>query len=153
MRPNQIKPNWARLQEKDAFINRFQTDEAKNLAKDAEAFFKRMLGFKPTAYQQELINFFEGNQFLAARWCRQSGKSWVCNALILNYAYTHPGSWIGVVAPGWRQSKAIIRRIQGFLRKMPGLCPKPSRTVLHLSNGSIIESFPNWESRQHKHER
>ena len=117
--------------------------EQVKVSQDPVKFFEQVVGFKAYKYQEDLAKDFIENQFVAMRWNRQSGKSWVCSALLLNYAYTHPGSWIGIVAPGWRQSKAIIRRIQSFLRKMPGLCPKPARTVLYLSNGSIIESFPN----------
>jgi len=57
---------------------------------------------------------------------------------------TNPGAYIGIIAPGWRQSKLVIRRIRYFLRKLPKeVCPKPQRTVLYFSNGSIIEAFPN----------
>jgi len=84
------------------------------------------------------------HQFTAMRWSRQSGKSWIAAALLLYCAVTHPGSYIGIVAPGWRQSKLVVRRIRGFLRRLPrGYCPKPGRTVLHFSNGSVIEAFPN----------
>ena len=117
------------------------------LSEDPVTFFEQVVGFRPTPYQRDLAKKFMENQFVAMRWNRQSGKSWICSALLLNYALTHPNSWIGIVAPGWRQSKAVIRRIQFFLRKLPReVCPKPNRTVLHLSNGSIIESFPNNDS-------
>jgi hypothetical protein len=114
------------------------------LSEDPVTFFEQVVGFKPTEYQKDLARKFMENQFVALRWNRQSGKSWICSALLLNYALMHPNSWIGIVAPGWRQSKAVIRRIQFFLRKLPrDVCPKPGRSVLRLSNGSIIESFPN----------
>ena len=84
------------------------------------------------------------NQFTAMRWNRQSGKSWIAAALLLNYALTHLGSYIGIVAPDWRQSKLVIRRIRFFLQKLPNeYCPNPARTVLYFYNGSIIEAFPN----------
>jgi len=114
------------------------------LSSDPITFFEQVVGFKPTEYQVDLAKRFVENQFVAMRWSRQSGKSWISAALLLNYALTHPGIHIGIVAPGWRQSKAVIRRIQYFLQKLPKeICPKPGRTVLYLSNGSIIESFPN----------
>ena len=114
------------------------------LSSDPVTFFEQVVGFKPTAYQVDLAKRFMENQFVAMRWCRQSGKSWVCAALLLNYALTHPNSYIGIVAPGWRQSKLIIRRIRFFLQKLPkDICAKPARTVLYFSNGSVIEAFPN----------
>lgn len=114
------------------------------LPKDPIVFCQKILGFKPTKYQRELARFFQNNQFVAARWCRQSGKSHMIAALLLHYALIHPNSYIGVVGPSWRQTKLIIRRINSFMRKIPkGLYQKPQRTIVRLLNGSIIESFPN----------
>jgi len=118
--------------------------EREKLSKDPITFFEQVVGFKPTVYQRDLAEKFMNNQFVAMRWNRQSGKSWIAAALLLNYAFTHPGAYIGIVAPGWRQSKLVIRRVRWFLRKLPTeVCPKPARTVLYFSNGSIIEAFPN----------
>lgn len=111
---------------------------------DPPTFFKQTLGFKPTKYQIQLTNFFTENQFVAARWCRQSGKSHIISALLLHYALIHPNVYIAVVGPSWRQTKLIIRRINSFLRKLPkGSYHKPQKTIVHLSNNSIIEAFPN----------
>lgn len=118
--------------------------EREKLSEDPVTFFEQVVGFKPTAYQHDLAEKFVKNQFVAMRWNRQSGKSWIAAGLLLNYGLTHPGAYIGIVAPGWRQSKLVIRRIRYFLRKLPKeICPKPQRTVLYFSNGSIIEAFPN----------
>ncbi|MCJ7470918.1 terminase family protein [Candidatus Bathyarchaeota archaeon] len=118
--------------------------EREKLSENPITFFEQVVGFKPTSYQVDLAKKFTENQFVCMRWCRQSGKSWIAAALLLNYALMRPASYIGIVAPGWRQSKLIIRRIRFFLRKLPkDLCPKPARTVLYFSNESIIEAFPN----------
>ena len=118
--------------------------EREKLSKNPITFFEQVVGFKPTTYQCDLATKFMNNQFTAMRWNRQSGKSYISSGLLLNYALTHPGAYIGIIAPGWRQSKLVIRRIRYFLRKLPKeICPKPQRTVLYFSNGSIIEAFPN----------
>jgi phage FluMu gp28-like protein len=66
------------------------------------------------------------------------------SALLLWYALTHPGSCIAVVGPSWRQTKLIIRRINGFLKRLPRRWyVKPRRTIVELKNGSRIECFPN----------
>jgi hypothetical protein len=44
-------------------------------------FFEQVLGFKPTDYQKQLTGYFMERQFVAARWCRQSGKSHIVSAL------------------------------------------------------------------------
>jgi len=84
------------------------------------------------------------NQFMAGRWCRQSGKSWIMAALLLWYALMHPDSYIALVGPSWRQTKLNIRRISYFLRRLPAtMYLKPQKTRLAFPNGSVIEAFPN----------
>jgi phage FluMu gp28-like protein len=119
-------------------------EKAREEAKDQPSWFRKTLGFEPFSYQQELIDAFNANQFLAARWCRQSGKSWIISALLLNYAVMHDDSYIAVVGPSWRQTKLNIRRMGYFLRKIPPYqYLKPGRTILRFTNGSVIEAFPN----------
>jgi len=111
---------------------------------DPVIFMKDFLGFQPTEYQLDLIDKFQKHQFVAARWCRQSGKSHTIAALLLHYAITHPNTSIGIVGPSWRQTKLVIRRINQFLRKIPkGYYYKPQHTIVRLKNGSVIEAFPN----------
>ncbi|MBT0160941.1 hypothetical protein G4O51_13255 [Candidatus Bathyarchaeota archaeon A05DMB-2] len=114
------------------------------IPEDPVAFMREKLGFQPTAYQLDLIDKFQKNQFVAARWCRQSGKSHTIAALLLHYALTHPNTSIGIVGPSWRQTKLVIRRINQFLRKISrGHYHKPQHTIVRLKNGSVIEAFPN----------
>ena len=95
-------------------------NNVKKLKKNPSEFFKKILGFEPYKYQKELIELFEKNQFLAARWCRQSGKSWTISALLLNYALNHEDCYIAVVGPSWRQTKLNIKRI-GYHRYVTGV--------------------------------
>jgi phage FluMu gp28-like protein len=117
---------------------------AKQLSADSVDFFEQILGFKPYAYQIEFADLFENNQFTAARWCRQSGKTQTISALLLKYAVTHPNAAIGVVGPSWRQTKRIIARIASFAHNLPrGIVSKPQKTSIDFANGSNIEAFPN----------
>ena len=118
--------------------------KAKKFSSDPVDFFEQVMGFKPFAYQVEFIRMFQENQFTAARWCRQSGKSWIVSALLLWYALTHPDCNIAVVGPSWRQTKRIISRIAYFMRKLPpDMTFKPHKTYIHFPSGSMIEAFPN----------
>ena len=117
--------------------------KVERLKSNPTEFFKQILGFEPFSYQLELIDLFEKNQFLAARWCRQSGKSWSISALLLNYALNHDDSYIAVVGPSWRQTKLNIRRISYFLRKLNDPGVKAQKTRISFPNGSVIEAFPN----------
>ena len=116
----------------------------REIFQDPVKFCTYVLGFKPTKYQEDLARKFMEHQFITARWCRQSGKSHMISALLLWYALTHPCSYIAVVGPSWRQTKLIIRRINGFLTKLPkSWYLKPRKTIVELKNGSRIECFPN----------
>jgi len=115
-----------------------------NIPTDPIQFCTQILKFQPTNYQKELIHLFQQNQFTAARWCRQSGKSQTISALLLHHALLNPNNYIGIVGPSWRQTKLIIRKINGFLHKLPkGTYHKPQKTTIHLTNNSTIEAFPN----------
>ena len=119
-------------------------ERIKEIFADPVKFCIYVLGFTPTEYQKDLAQKFVENQFITARWCRQSGKSHMISALLLWYALTHPNSYIAVVGPSWRQTKLIIRKINAFLTKLPkAWYVKPRKTIVELKNGSRIECFPN----------
>ncbi|MCW4010626.1 MAG: terminase family protein [Candidatus Bathyarchaeota archaeon] len=102
------------------------------------------MSFYPTTYQTQLITQFQSSQFTAARWARQTGKSHTISALLLHYALTNPNTNIGIVGPSWRQTKLVIKHINGFLQKLPKTAAKkPQKTTVTLTNGSTIEAYPN----------
>jgi phage FluMu gp28-like protein len=119
-------------------------EKTNQLSGDPVVFCRELLGFSPFSYQEQFIRLFMDNQFTAARWSRQSGKSFIVAALLLWYAVTHPNSAVGIVGPSWRQTKRILSRIAAFTLKLPsGYAFKPQRTQIHFTNGSTIEAFPN----------
>ena len=143
-RPNQFLAKWHEVEQEHSQIGQAVTEQTKQLSANAVDFFEQILGFKPYAYQKEFAELFENNQFTAARWCRQSGKTETISALLLKYAVTHPNAAICVVGPSWRQTKRIITRILAFAHKLPpGIVFKPQKTQIHFVNGSSIEAFPN----------
>jgi hypothetical protein len=144
MKINQILTRWQKLRQTDQQIKQARIEETQKLSADPTEFCTKILGFKPYPYQKEFIDLFKDNQFTAARWNRQSGKSFIIAALLLWYAATHANSAIGIVGPSWRQTKRILSRIGTFAEKLPpGIAFKPQRTQIHFTNGSTIEAFPN----------
>jgi len=144
LRPSQFLDKWRAFEQKNLELAEAVTAQTEALSADSGAFFEQVIGFKPYGYQKEFIDIFEDNQFTAARWCRQSGKTQVISALLLKYAVSHPNVAVGVVGPSWRQSKRIIARIAAFAHKLPaGVVFKPQKTMIHFANGSSIEAFPN----------
>jgi len=144
MRPNQLNLERTKAKAEIEVSRHVRGVYIEDLRSDPVEFFRQVLGFEPTEYQRELIRLFLENQFIAARWCRQSGKSWTISALLLNFALSHPDSYIAVVGPSWRQTKLNIRRISHFLRNIPpDRYFKPGKTVVRFTNGSMIEAFPN----------
>jgi phage FluMu gp28-like protein len=144
MRANQILPLYSRVQQSSQQIKQALNKRIQEVSADPEQFFQQVVGFTPFEYQKEFTRLFVENQFIAARWCRQSGKSFIVCALLLWYATTHPNSAIGIVGPSWRQAKRILDRIGKFARRLPpGTAFKQQKTQISFANGSVIEAFPN----------
>ena len=98
-RPNEIRLRWHNLQKNNDQLKQSVIQKTLEISADPTAFFEQIVGFKPYAYQKEFIEMFQNNQFTAARWCRQSGKTYIIAALLLWYATTHPQSSVGIVGP------------------------------------------------------
>ena len=144
LRFDQVQVREHRLYGNSAEVSKRVEEKAKEVAKDYAEFCRRYLDFEPFSYQKQLIDKYAENQFVAARWCRQSGKSWIASGLLLTDAVTNDDWYIAVVGPSWRQTKLNIRRISMFERRLPkDLYLKPQKTKLEFSNGSVIEAFPN----------
>lgn len=113
------------------------------IPKDFAKFCEEMLKLKLTAYQREAAGLFDKNDSIALRWSRQSGKTHLVSAWLLHYSLTNPSVQIAIVGPSWRQTKIPIRKINGFLSKLPkGFYRKQQATMVHLRNGSLIQAFP-----------
>lgn len=144
LRPDRVIPAWDRLQQSSKVVDEREQQKAKEVAKDYVEFDQKYLQFEPFDYQKELIELYEQFQFIAARWCRQSGKSWIASGLFLNDAILNDDFYLAVVGPSWRQTKLNIRRISMFERRLPkNMYLKPQKTKLEFPNGSVIEAFPN----------
>ncbi len=84
------------------------------------------------------------SQFIVARWSRQSGKTHCVAVLLLWSCLRNPGFNVLVLAPSIRQSKIIIRKITGFLPRLPKyVALRPFKTKIEFYNGSRIQAFPN----------
>ncbi len=134
----------------DRYSEEFQKSHEKQSTKDEPLiscgvleFFQTTAGFKPTAYQEKLL--LDENQFIAARWSRQSGKSLCLAVLSLYTALSSPNRRELILAPSFRQSRRMLRRISSFLSRLPEnvLDGRPLKTRLEFVNGSTIEAFPN----------
>ena len=144
LRPNKFSDNRAKTRGHIGSLQANRLSKVETLKTDPLEFFRQILGVEPTDYEKELIELFQKNQFVAARWSRQSGKSFTTSGILLNYALVNPNSYIGVVGPSWRQTKLVIRRIGDFARRLPpGSKITVQKTKISCPNGSIIEAFPN----------
>ena len=109
---------------------------------DPVEFCIQYLGFKPTVYQEKLLR--DPAQFIVARWSRQSGKTHCVAVLLLWSCLRNRWFNVLVLAPSVRQSKIIIRKITGFLPRLPKyVALKPFKTKIEFYNGSRIQAFPN----------
>jgi phage FluMu gp28-like protein len=142
-----VKGRIDRIYEMD--LRADERQQAKNkplITESITDFCKNKLGFTPYSYQTKLM--LDPGQFIAARWCRQSGKSHTIAAMLLHQALSKPGSRMVVLAPALRQAKKIISKISNFTRILAEqgldvMDASPTKTRLDLRNGSSIEALPN----------
>jgi phage FluMu gp28-like protein len=117
--------------------------QKRKVPEDFVEFCEKWLGLKLTDYQRFGAELVNANDSVALRWSRQSGKTHMISAWLLHYALLHPGVQIAIVGPSWRQTKIPIRKINGFLSRLPkGLYRKLQATMVSLRNGSLIQAFP-----------
>ncbi len=144
LRTNQIKSTYHKVRTQHETIAQRIIKETQELSSNPKTFFEKNLGFTPYGYQADFVKMFQQSQFTAARWCRQSGKTFIIAATLLWYAATHANSAICIVGPSWRQTKRILTRIALFTHRLPpDIALKSQKTQIRFNNGSIIEAFPN----------
>src|SRR6266849_3423559 len=109
---------------------------------DPVDFCKSLLGFQPTPYQERFLK--DSSQFIALRWSRQSGKSYIVAARMTWQAITNNGIHIAIVAPSYRQSRFVLRKVIAMAILLPReLIAIIEKTRLVFKNGSTIEAYPN----------
>ncbi len=110
---------------------------------DILEFFRTVTGFEPTDYQKKFLS--DQNQFVVARWARQTGKSLSLAVLCLHTVLSGSGRGVAILAPSLRQGQLLISRIASFLRKIPRewIDGRVLKRKLSFVNGSSIEAFPN----------
>jgi len=109
---------------------------------DPTEFCKQLLGFSPTKYQELFLR--DPSQFIALRWSRQSGKSFIVSARIIWQAITNNGTHTAIVAPSFRQSRLVLRKIIALVNRLPqALVSVVEKTRVIFKNGSTLEAFPN----------
>ena len=109
---------------------------------DPIEFCSSILNFTPTPYQEQFLR--DKNQFISLRWSRQSGKSFVVSARLIWEAMVNNGIHIAIVAPSYRQSRLVLRKITVFLERVSKrLISIVEKTRIVFRNGSSIEALPN----------
>src|SRR6266704_1942772 len=109
---------------------------------DPIEFCRSILRFTPTPYQEQFLK--DKNQFISLRWSRQSGKSYVVSARLIWEAMVNNGIHIAIVAPSYRQSRLVLRKITVFLERVSKrLISIVEKTRIVFRNGSTIEALPN----------
>jgi hypothetical protein len=106
-RPNKWFSERLGLQEDVNAVQKAQECKVEELKADPVAFFKQVLGVEAFEYQKKLLQLFEENQFLAARWCRQSGKSYAVSEALVIYLRTQ-FNHIRVIIPYGAMSAATM---------------------------------------------
>jgi phage terminase large subunit-like protein len=109
---------------------------------DPVEFCNEILGSSRRTTRQKFLR--DTSQFVVLRWSRQSGKTFIVAAMILWFALHRINTLVLIVAPSFRQSKAVIRKIAAFVPKIKPkwIQGKVGRTKIDFTNGSRVEALP-----------
>jgi hypothetical protein len=103
-------------------------------------------GFTLDAWQRDVLTSTAHQQILLVT--RQGGKSTCSSIRALHRALYTPASLVLLLAPSYRQSKELFRKVKGALAALPFPAPLTSESALELefTNGSRIVALPGKEA-------
>jgi hypothetical protein len=105
----------------------------------------RRAGIDPDPWQVTLLRSTERQLILCC--ARQSGKSLVAALLAAHQALTVPASLTLLLAPSWRQSSELFRRVKTLVVGPGAMQPvQESALSLELANGARVVSLPGTEA-------
>ena len=106
-------------------------------------FCENVLNLKPFSYQVPLLEDQSKRIVVCAG--RRTGKSLICSAKGLWYAFANPKSSILIVSATQRQSSLMFDNIAGFVEESALLresVTRNTRTLMRFTNGSQINALP-----------
>lgn len=111
-------------------------------ALDPALLFEMAVGSPPDAWQTEFLRARSPRSLILA--ARQSGKSTAVACRALHEVLYRPGSLVLCLAPAWRQSGELFRKVtaQWMALGMPVKATSRSAAQLELENGSRLVSLP-----------
>ena len=101
-------------------------------------------GKAPDPWQREVIN--RRAQRILLNCARQSGKSLVMAAAVIDEVMRRPGALILVVCPAERQSKEFVRTTALMYKRIAYLPSQESTTRLEFANGARVIALPSQEA-------
>jgi hypothetical protein len=102
-------------------------------------------GIKPDAWQQDILRSQAQQTIMLVT--RQGGKSTVSSIRALHKAEYEPGSLVLLLAPSYRQSKELFRKVKDAYAAIPNPSPLSSESALEMEfeNTSRIVALPGKE--------
>jgi hypothetical protein len=105
----------------------------------------RRSGIEPDAWQQAILRSQAKQTIMLVT--RQGGKSTISSIRALHRAEYTPGSLVLLLAPSYRQSKELFRKVKDAYATLPNPSPLTSESALEMEfeNGSRIVALPGKE--------
>ena len=128
-------------------LEAIQREKARRAGATDAVLFAQSVGVTADPWQQRVMR--SASKRILLNCCRQAGKSTTFALRALHRAVYTPKALVLIVAPSWRQSAEVLRKVQDFL----GALPVPvhletdSKTEVALKNGSRIVSLPAGEAK------
>jgi Terminase large subunit, T4likevirus-type, N-terminal len=108
---------------------------------DPALWLRKVLGFEPTAWQEQFLRARRGASILALT-ARQVGKTTVAAWAIAHSMLFMPGSLSVIACPAQRQSGEAVRRVRAILMKAGVELKSDHVYGLELNNGSRVLALP-----------
>jgi len=122
-----------------------------------EIFIEEMLEIKLNIYQKALVRAFFDCKYSLWILSRGLGKTWLGALCIITYCMLYRGTFAGVIAPSFRQSKMVIedKIVKDIMDRSPFLRSEISRVIISQAeakiefyNGSRILAVPTGDGNK-----
>lgn len=128
-------------------LEAIEREEARRAGAADPVAFAISLGVTPDTWQRDVLR--STNKRILLNCCRQAGKSTTFALRALHRAIYTPKALVLIVAPSWRQSAEVLRKVQDFMGALPvpAHLETDSKTEVSFKNGSRIVSLPAGEAK------
>ena len=109
-----------------------------------------IIDFNMYGYQKELVDLYNNNRFVVAKWPRQSGKSITTVGYLLHYIVFNEYKTVGILANRGKTARGILAKLKNAYRLLPKFLQSGvkewNKGTIELENGCSVFADATSES-------